>query len=259
MRFVAKDLEKTAEISRGAERWRISWRRVLCGGLVLLAFYFAIGLLADFAADSISDEWEARTFQLQFGDEPENDPDFKRTRDLFETLTREPGLRALPYRLSLLDEKNPNAFALPGGAVGVTRGLLDLVKSEEGMALVLAHELGHHQGRDALRSMGRTILLRLATSLALGDSEPMGLDLALTLAEAGHSRSQERRADEFGLRLVHRVLGRLGSALEFFEAIEREEGGKESRWAAFFRSHPLTRERIEHLRELSQGLKAERR
>ncbi len=71
-----------------------------------------------------------------------------------------------PYELQLaiLEEESPNAFAVPGGAIYVTRGLLDSVESENELAFVLGHEIGHFRNRDHLRGLGRGLIVSLALS-----------------------------------------------------------------------------------------------
>ena len=76
------------------------------------------------------------------------------------------------------------------------------------------------------------------------------------MAEAGHSRDQERDADEFGLRLVHDVFGHTDGAVEFFEHVFHEYEQGSLAWGALMASPPPSLERIKTLRRLSGLLTA---
>ena len=170
---------------------------------------------------------------------------------VFEELSADPDLRPLPYRLFRIPTRDTNAFALPGGRVGLTDGLVEAIDTEVGLALVLAHELGHHHHRHALRKLGRSLLFRLTLAL-LGLSGDAPTEIGLILAEGGYSRGQETEADEFAMALVVEHYGDAEGSLVFFEEVLA--GGDESRWESFLSTHPLTEHRIAHLREIRQDL-----
>jgi len=254
MKFVPKELKETADISRGRNTWQSFLKNALGVVLAFVALYLVLGVLASLAARTIPDEWEAKLFSWQMEDEAQGGGGLARARSLFKTLVGSGGLRPLSYRLILLDIPQPNAFAMPGGLVGVTSGLLDEVTTETGLAMVLAHELGHHQGRHCLRRLGRSILFQVAISVLFGKSGGSGAQAALSIAESGYSRRQERAADEFGLKLVHKTFGHSDGGLEFFEKIHEKYESDMARWSAFFASHPYTPDRIEYLRTLKKQL-----
>lgn len=79
---------------------------------------------------------------------------------------------------------------------------MEVVETEMGLAFVVAHELGHHQNRHALRILGRMLLLHTVAAM-FGNSKNL-LDSALNVSESGFSRKQEREADKFAFHLVHR-------------------------------------------------------
>jgi predicted Zn-dependent protease len=148
----------------------------------------------------------------------------------------------------------PNAVAVPGGGVGVTQGLLDRVQTETGLAMVLAHELGHHQHRHALKRIGRGLIFTIALGLILGGDVASVAQIGLDVAETSYSRGQETESDEFGLRRLFQTYGTTEGCLEFFEMMQKEFETDSQRWMAFFSTHPLTSERIAHLRELAGEL-----
>lgn len=256
MKYVPKELKETADISRGDQSRRAFLRNSLAVVLVLLVSYVILGFVADLVAENISEETEAKMLNWTPDESsvPEDDPAFARTKAIFERLVQADDLRPLPYVLFALDWELPNAVAVPGGGVGVTKGLLERMESERGLALVLAHELGHHQSRHCLKRLGRLLIVRAGFSFVFGSSGPSGVDSALSLAESGYSRDQEREADRFGMRLVHAVYGDLDGSLEFFEKMHAEFGQSEHAWSAFAASHPLTTERLDTLKDLKAEL-----
>lgn len=256
MRFIPKRLRRTADASRG----KVSWRSFIRNGLLVAGFfafvYVALGLAADLAALQIPEVWEAKLFAWRAKARTSDTPEFRRAEAILARLTKEPGLRPLPYRLYLMKIKAPTAVAVPGGGIGVTEGLLKEVKSETGLAMVLAHELGHHHKRHAMRNLGRALLLQAAMSLFFSQGSSV-MNASLKAAEAKHSQKWERDADEFGIRLVHKVYRDTDGVLEFFEMIHKKHETRGSEWSAFFASHPYTPKRITYLRSLQKRLDAE--
>ena len=124
------------------------------------------------------------------------------------------------FRVAVIEEAVPNAFAVPGGLVLVTSGLLEHVGSENELAFVLAHELGHFHNRDHITTLGRSLVV----SLALGsvDIDTSGLSLFGTtglLTERSFGRNDEREADRFGLALLYAEYGHIGGAADFLQSM----------------------------------------
>ncbi len=146
----------------------------------------------------------------------------------------------------------PNAAAFPGGMILVTPGLVEGATSENEIAMVLAHELGHFKNRDHLRGLGMGLVLGLF-SVALGTTGGAQavsdlVVLAGSLVSHRFSREQERAADAFGLELVAKRYGHVGGSAVFFErilALDHEPGvaGGE-----YFSTHPLSQKRIDSIR-----------
>ena len=254
MRFVPKRLVKTADASQGEMSWESFLKNVVSVVGVFVLGYLLLGALGELLARTIPDRWEARSFSAPEFDAPASRRHFVRAEKIFQRLLVSPGLRALPYRLFLVPMSEPNAFAIPGGGVGVTEGLLADIQSEAGLALVLGHELGHHQARHPLKRVGRMLVFSVAGALLFGARDSSLVDRSLAIADSSYSRGHERQADAFGLRLVHDVFGHTEGSLEFFERIQSEHGAGEMRWTAFVQSHPLTSSRIADLVSLQVAL-----
>jgi predicted Zn-dependent protease len=160
-----------------------------------------------------------------------------------------------PYelRLAVFDDAATNAFALPGGTIVVTRGLLDAAESENELAFVLGHEIGHFAARDHLRAIGRGLILsqvmRSLIGSGAGDAVPA---LSAELASRGFARDQERDADAFALGLVAAEYGHVHGADHFFGRLPDAEADLGDRAVAWLATHPVSEARIEALRELAR-------
>lgn len=117
---------------------------------------------------------------------------------------------SLPWSFHIADDEIVNAFAVPGGRIYVTRGLLAHLTSEAELAGVLGHEIGHVTARHSVNGMSRDIAISLgaAVGLALLDVDEAGQELAslgLGLIFLKFSRSQEQQADQLGVRYMQRA------------------------------------------------------
>ena len=155
-------------------------------------------------------------------------------------------------RIGVVAAPEANAFALPGGQLLVTSALLEQAASENELAFVLAHELGHVAGRDPLRALGRGLLVSLAVA-ALSGAE--GASVAASAAELGErsfSREQESAADRFALALVAAEYGHVAGAADFLRRLpDAEDGGAALRAASWLATHPRSAARVAELEQLA--------
>lgn len=154
------------------------------------------------------------------------------------------------FRVEIDDSSAANAMALPGGLIVVTSGLLDQVESENELAFVLGHELGHYRNRDHLRALGRGVVFSLVFTVMTGrDTSNIGINVA-DLALRSFNRKQELAADDFGLELVYTHYGHVGESWRLFE---RWDDTEDSFFdvVAYTSTHPQPRDRIEVLEELA--------
>lgn len=164
--------------------------------------------------------------------------------------------RGLPfqdhYRLEFRNAKSmgANAFALPGGTVVVTDQLVRLSGRDEEVLAVLAHEIGHVEGRHALRQLVQGSFAAAVLVAVTADASSASVAVAnvpALLATARYSRQLESEADEFGLAL----LARHGLSPEHFAAMLerlRSEAGRGPDAPSFLSTHPVTGERIARAR-----------
>ena len=173
------------------------------------------------------------------------------------------------YRFTVLNSPVRNAFAVPGGYVYVTRDLLALMNSEDELAFVLGHEMGHVTARHGQKRQTRGTLGALGAVLAqvVTGSDVVG-QLASQVGQGvllGYSRSQENEADQLGVRTMGaagydpfaapRMLSAMGAA-ESLDA--RVEGRQDAQTPSWGRTHPLSSERVTRTTALARQLPAPR-
>ncbi len=227
-------------------------------GLVIV-LYFVVGWTVNLMLPLISFEREQRWFgdlHLADHESPEhskNDASLNRAGLVLDRLTGLPDTPPLQFSLILLSDSDPNAFALPGGTIAVTSGLLDLLDEDVALAFVLGHELGHFAHRDHLRGLGRRVGNTLVWTILFGNT---GADLAgehLTrFLDLSYSRGQEEKADAYGLRLVFESYGTVEGTDRLFAWLEANRNLPE--WASLLTTHPDPGDRIENLRKVAEQL-----
>lgn len=154
--------------------------------------------------------------------------------------------------LGLAESADVNAFALPGGIVLVTQGLLDEATDEE-LAFVLAHEIAHHEHRDSLRALGRSVALAVLLGALGTGGAPVDLgQLTAKLALNGFSRDQEREADRRAIDRLRATGWSLAGARSLLARFCEDEGAA-VRAVAWATTHPLGAERLAALEAAVAG------
>ena len=164
------------------------------------------------------------------------------------------------FEFFALRDSTLNAFAMPGGYIGVHSGLILSAASESELASVLAHEISHVTQRHLARLINKsgqgqvTSLLALAVAILAARSSP---DLAVGAAMAGqgaaiqnqlnYSRDFEREADRMGLGLMERSGFDIRDMGSFFERLQKSGRLYENNAPGYLRTHPLTTERLADL------------
>lgn len=213
---------------------------------IVTALYFAVAFIGEWAFTRMSLQTELRLFGRFWA----RDISGRNSADLNDLIGRLQPHVPFPLQISITCSEEPNAFALPGGAILITSGLLPTVSSENGLVFVLGHEIGHFINRDHARGIGRRLTFRLVAAL-LGFGELQGLDVINDLLENSYSRRQELEADRFALDLIKKIYGHTGGVQEFFVAIEKTEGAVYKSFGKFLSTHPRADERIRFI-ETSQ-------
>jgi predicted Zn-dependent protease len=165
--------------------------------------------------------------------------------------------RDVTYRFAVADMEEANAFALPGGYVYVSRGLIALANSEDELANVIGHEIGHvaarHAAQRETRSAGVGVLSALGTIAAAVVGGPQAAQMMGQLGQvagagviASYSRDQERQADVVGQDIAAEAGWDPAGMAGFLTTLEREgrlQGQGAQRAPSFLDSHPAAGER----------------
>lgn len=176
----------------------------------------------------------------------------------------DPGQR---FEFFALKDPTINAFALPGGFIGVHTGLILAAQNESELASVLAHEIAHvtqhHLARMIASQKQATLpsLAALALAILAARSNPQVSQAAIATAQAGaiqsqlnFSRENEREADRVGLTILEKAGFDPRAMPAFFERLQRATRLYANNAPAYLRTHPLTYERIADLENRVQSL-----
>lgn len=171
-----------------------------------------------------------------------------------------PDARPSDYTVTVLNTSVPNAFALPGGYIYVTRGLLTLLNSEAELAGVLGHEVGHvaarHSQKRETRSTIGSLLGTIAGAVTKSDLASVLVSRGAQVYTLGFSRSQEYQADQLGVRYLASAgydpfaMSNALVSLEMQDALDARVQGQAhgAGVPSFLRTHPPTPDRVERAR-----------
>ena len=160
--------------------------------------------------------------------------------------------RVLPYEFVVVNDGTPNAWALPGGKIGVHRGLLAELENEAELAALLGHEIVHAAAKHGANRFQREMLFGLAglgVALATEDSKHArqivgATSLGLHLAGQKFGRDQERTSDYHGMKYMHAAGYDTSAAVTLQEKFVALSEGQWSGWLqGLFASHPPSPER----------------
>ena len=162
----------------------------------------------------------------------------------------------LPWEFHVVDDPSVNAFALPGGFIYVTRGLMTSVNNEAELATVVGHEIGHVTNRHSVQMISKSQLAQLG----LGIGSILSSDIAKygQLASAGlqvlflkYSRNAENEADQAGFRYALQQgydVREMSKVMQTLDRISQTSGGgKLPEWLA---THPNPGNRIKHIQSM---------
>ncbi|MBU1076799.1 MAG: M48 family metallopeptidase [Spirochaetes bacterium] len=221
---------------------------------ILLAVYFLLGFAVDLIVPHIPIQVEktlGKIFTLQYNSNK------KASENKYISMVLSGMVKQLPsshqkrdYRIRIVPDQEINALALPGGNIILFTGLLDRVRSENELAFVIGHELGHFSNRDHLKRMGRSLVIIMVSFTLLGQDNSISKFLVNTLigAQMKYSQKQELEADLIAVELLNKQYGHVAGALDFFNRIKSE--GNFSRILSYFSTHPHTKDRAEVLKEV---------
>ena len=164
------------------------------------------------------------------------------------------------YRFTVLDSPDINAFALPGGYIYINRGLMAYLSSEEELAAVLGHEIGHVTARHSVRQYSQSQILGiLSTAIEMNQGRSAGnlANLASGALLSGYGREMELEADDLGAQYIYQegyspqgmfnVLSVLKDQEIYSKALAKKRGQEPRSYHGVFASHPSNDKRLQEI------------
>ena len=177
-----------------------------------------------------------------------------RVRQIGERVVQGSTAGRTPYKYNfylLADRRTVNAFALPGGQVFITEALLSLLKTEDQVACVLGHEIGHVLARHSAEQLAKSQLTQQiigAVAVGSGSYDATQLaNLAGQLINMRYGREDELQADALGLRLAKEAGYDPRAMISVMEVLEKATAG--ARQPEFASTHPSPANRIQRIKE----------
>ncbi len=258
----ARELRQyAAHLTAHAERWRNArpWLLGMTALVALIALIYAAGWSPIRSiAGVLPETWRTRLGQQAMQSMTEGQrlcvsPDgVAALAKLNARLSQAAGSDS-PAKISVYDWSLLNAFAVPGGQIVMTKGLIDKAESADEVAGVLAHEMGHgielHPETGIIRAIG----LAAAVELMMGGSGGTFANMGLLIAQLGYTRVAEHEADLQALRLLQNAKISTQGLSDFFQRVAEMEDenatSKALRQFDMLRSHPPTPERQKLVRD----------
>jgi len=168
--------------------------------------------------------------------------------------------RPMPYEYTLLASDVPNAFALPGGKIYITAGLMKAMSNERELAAVLGHETAHvaakHSVKQMQKQMGAQLLLEIAARAGGADTGQTAADVGKvvsTMALLKYSRDDEYQADQVGIEYAARAGYNPWGMVELLTVLLNMQEQEPGRLEEMFQTHPLSSKRVEEAKAILTG------
>ncbi len=167
----------------------------------------------------------------------------------------------MPYSYRVLNANYVNAYTFPGGAMGVTRGIVADLHDEAELAALLGHELGHVNARHAAQRKGQALVAQVAVSGAnliaagsgFGSLVDLGGQLGASALLSSYSRDNEREADALGQEYMVRAGYPASGMVGLQQLLVDQDKAAPGLMQTMFSTHPMSRERRDSARELAEG------
>lgn len=182
-------------------------------------------------------------------------------REIGRRLAARAGGARYPYSFTVANQRDINAFALPGGPVWIHRGALAAASNEAQVAAVLAHEIAHIARRHAADRISKDMvangLIGALGALLGNDRSARTAQLGARVLAGGYmlkfSRDDEREADDVGAAIMRQCGWDAREMIAFMDTLAREQARDGGSVATFLSSHPAPGERADRLRKTLRG------
>jgi len=250
MRFIPRSTEEGINVSKEhplAEAGTL----IVAISLFFAAITIVLIFMVEIALYFLSVEKEVALFESWSPEDivlvAEDDERSKTVDEILRRLSRHYPESPYTFRIKIDDSELMNAMALPGGLIVLTAGLLDVVNTENELAFIIGHEMGHFRNRDHMRALGRSVVLGMLFVAMSGSGAGTAYGTSVAdLAVRGFSRNQEVSADKFGLGIVHKEFDHVADSWCFFERINEGEGDFLD-LMSYLSTHPSPDDRVDAL------------
>ncbi len=159
----------------------------------------------------------------------------------------------IEYQFNLIESDEINAFTVPGGHIYFYTGLFRQLNTDDQIAAVLGHEIGHSAAKHVVKkfqaalgyNVARNVVVNLLALKApgLGNVAGMGADGLMTLASSSYGRQDEYEADRLGIKYLHLSGYDVNGMIQILTLLQaQDKGGKGG--LVFLRTHPFAKDRV---------------
>ena len=197
---------------------------------------------------------------------PDRNPEVERLRNIGKRLVRFSDRQDYQYQFFMIDKDELNAFTIPGGYIYFYTGLFRKLPSDDAIAAVLAHEIGHCAARHTVKkmqgSMGYDVARNVVVNI-LAFKVPQaslvtslgarGADSVMGLAMTAYSRHDEYEADRLGIKYLYLAGFDLNGMIQTFDVLAKadQKGGA----PLFLRTHPFVKDRLVAVKKEMEDVK----
>jgi len=183
------------------------------------------------------------TQQYAFVKDPQQ---VNKVTEIGEKLAKVSDRTDLKYHFAVVEDKEINAFTMPGGYIYINSGLLTITNDDE-LACVIGHEIGHvaarHIAKKLQTQLGYDILMNIALQNTSVRQMQRAIDVTFNLVELGYSREDELLADRLGAKYAYKAGYDPNAMITFLKKLKEKD--KSDMGPVFLRSHPYTSQRIQ--------------
>lgn len=189
-------------------------------------------------------------------------------QSLGDRLVAASGESATRFHFFIINDAKLNAFAVPGGFIGINSGMIQAARTEAELAAVMAHEVAHIQQRHIPRLIAQSQRLSAPTlgailaAIILAGASPQAGEAAIAMTTAGmaqhginFTRSFEQEADRLGIRILAAAGFSPDAMAQTFERLQTWGRLNDTNLPEFLRTHPISVNRIAEARARAQGLR----